>query len=50
MNRVLLNPDEVFHMAKKFQEMYKSDDMDDYADGIVDGIEFVLFLTRVMDK
>ena len=44
------NSTEVFYLAKKFQDMYNTDDMDDYSHGVVDGIEFVLFLTERMEK
>ena len=50
MKRVIFNSTEVFYLAKKFQDMHNTDDMDDYSHGIVDGIEFVLFLTERMEK
>ena len=42
--RILFNITEVMELAKKYQQMHHSDDMDDYSHGIVDGIECVLFL------
>ena len=50
MKRVILNSTEVFYLAKKFQDMHISDDMDDYSHGIVDGIEVVLFLIERMER
>jgi hypothetical protein len=48
--KALLDYIQVFYLAKKFQEMHESKDMDDYSHGVVDGIEFVLFLTERMEK
>ena len=50
MKRVIFNSDDVFKLARKYQKMNESDDMDDYQHGVVDGIEFVLFLTERMEK
>lgn len=50
MKRILFNFDQVIELAKKYQAMNTSDDMDDYSHGIVDGIEFVLFLTERMEE
>ena len=47
--RVLFSLDQVFELAKAYQKQHKSDDMDDYSQGIVDGIEFVLFLRERME-
>ena len=50
MKRVLLNYQQVIELAKAFQKMNTSDDMDDYQHGLIDGIEFVLFLTERMEE
>lgn len=48
--RVLFSFDQVMELSKKFKEMHNTEDMDDYAHGVIDGIEFVLFLTERMEK
>lgn len=49
MKRMLFNFSQVMELAKKFQQMHISNDMDGYEYGVVDGIEFVLFLTKRME-
>lgn len=48
--RVLFNFEQVIELSKKYQSIHESKNMDDYEHGIVDGIEFVLFLTERMEK
>lgn len=50
MKRVLLDMSQVMYLATQFQKMHNTDDMDDYSHGVVDGIEFVLFLTERCEK
>ena len=47
--RVLFSLDQVFELAKAYQKHMEGTDMDDYSQGIVDGIEFVLFLRERME-
>lgn len=44
MKRVLFSSEDVINMARAWQKYHHTDDMDDYSHGIVDGLEFVLFL------
>ena len=52
MKLVLFDFNQVIELAKKYQLMHmdKPEDMDDYSHGVIDGIEFVLFLTERMEK
>ena len=47
--RVLFSLDQVFELAKVYQKHMKVTYIDDYSQGIVDGIEFVLFLRERME-
>lgn len=47
--RILFSPEQVIQLAKQYQKMHISDDMDDYSHGIVDGIEFILLLKERME-
>lgn len=50
MKRVLFNHEQVMRLAKDFQNSHESEDMDDYSHGVVDGIEFILFLYERCEK
>ena len=47
--RVLFSYEEVVGLMKAYQQMHNSNDMDDYEHGIVDGVEFFLFLNERME-
>ena len=47
--RVLFSLEQVFALVRAYQKQHESNDMDDYSQGIVDGIEFVLFLRERME-
>lgn len=50
MNSVIFNFDQIIELAKKFQKMHYSEDMDDYEHGVYDGLEFILFLYSRCEK
>ena len=47
---VLFTFEQVLELTKKYQKMHKSEDMSDYEMGVVEGIDFVLFLYERCEK
>ncbi len=47
--RIIFSIDNILKLAKEYQKMHMNDNMDDYEHGIVDGLEFVIFLTERME-
>ncbi len=50
MKPVLFNFEQVLALTKSYQELHKSDDMNDYEHGVVAGIDFILFLYERCEK
>ncbi len=46
---ILFTIEEIIELAKAYKKIHKSDDMDDYDHGIVQGIDYVLYLCEALE-
>jgi len=49
MPKILFNANEVIALIKAYKKHNESEDMDDYTVGIIQGLDFVLFLMEKME-